>query len=263
MRVYAALILCTLSFRPPTYGGGISYLVTLNAAACHDVHLGRFSIPLESKGLMSGVDSAHCRYEVRSGREAELYVGVLCTGAGPVPGQGVIWPSAPEKFAIDLSRASKVRRIDEATWKSAPILERSDHGGPPSADERGYRYNNHLFEKSGPSWYGEGISDVVPANLSWTGIRVAVNSWDGIDETYGILDFTSWFQRNHVKGHFWVDMYDTAKDHRLVPQRRARAVPAPCHFLFRPLLHPASRSRERRLPIQPLSLADLRPRRNH
>jgi hypothetical protein len=45
--------------------------------------------------------------------------------------------------------------------------------------------------------------------------RAAVHSWNGVDETGSVLDPTS-FGRNHVNGHFWIDMYDVATAEPLV-----------------------------------------------
>jgi hypothetical protein len=78
-----------------TLGGSISYQVTLNADACHEVNLGKFSVPDGLGPIMDHPNFGQCRMEVRSGGESELFLGVACDGW---PGS---WPFAPEKYAVD------------------------------------------------------------------------------------------------------------------------------------------------------------------
>jgi hypothetical protein len=205
-------------------GGSISYQVTLNAGACHEVHLGKFTLPEETGPVMEGPTFGRCEMAVRSGGESELFFGVACHGrAGSMP-------FAPEKYAADPSHPGKARRIDETTWQSAPVLPRSTKGGPPDRREPGYWYQGHLLERSGPSWYGEGTPELIDTRWSWSMNRAAIHSWNGINETHSILDPTS-FGRNHVKGHFWIDMYDVATAEPLIRIRGSFNGPVPSAFM--------------------------------
>jgi len=214
------------SFHVSLQGGSIAFQVTLNPTACHEVNLGRFTVPPESgRPMIYGVTYGGCRHELRSGGEKQLYFAVACAGR---PGP---WPVAPEKYAVDLSHPSSFRRIDETTWKSAPPLPRSEKGEPPRPDDSGYQvYNGPLLKRSGPSWYGKGLPTPIRTHLSWTMNRAAVNSWDGRDEAGTILD-PSWSGRNHIKGHFWIDMYDTASAEPLVRIEGAFDGAEPVHFM--------------------------------
>lgn len=48
------------------------------------------------------------------------------------------------------------------------------------------------------------------------GSRISVKSWDGLDITYDYADPTTLFQREKVKGQFWIDIYDTTSGQRLI-----------------------------------------------
>ena len=78
------------------------------------------------------------------------------------------------------------------------------------------RYFGPLLKRSGPKWKGESDGPLPPTLLSASLNRAAVNSWDGYDLVNGFLDPTVLFQRNKVKGRYWVDIYETASGRPLI-----------------------------------------------
>ncbi len=194
--------------------GGITYRVSLNADACHEVNLPRLTKP-PGIGYVTKVETGYCRYEIRNANESLLYLTAACGGIGKdkfVP--------AKEKYSVNLGRKVVTRKIDESAWETAPELPRSGVETLakvllPRDEESGVRYNNHLLERSGPAWHGKG-DDAKPTLLSWTNSRAAVNSWDGIDITYSFLDPGSTFKRNKENGSYWIDIYDTGSGERLI-----------------------------------------------
>lgn len=133
---------------------GVSYQVTENAAACSEVHIGRFT-PVELDGGKGSRDRLwYCRPELRVGVENELYVTASCESS---KGYIQAWVPSQEKYAFDLGHANRVRRIEEHFWQSAMPLSLAAGGYLPShASDRGISYKNRLFEKSGTRWSGIG-----------------------------------------------------------------------------------------------------------
>ncbi len=193
-------------------GAVITYHVTQNPDACHEVRLPRLTKPPQVDYTHS-VNVGYCHYDIRTAGEMELYMTTECGGVG----RDKFWP-VKEKYAVDLSRPNSVRRIDEKAWEAAPPLPRATEGGYfPRADQSGVQVRGGpILERSGPKWTGIGQYQPVKTSLSWTMNRAAVNSWDGYDITYSILDPTALFKRNRIKGQYWVDIYDAAAGRSLV-----------------------------------------------
>jgi len=191
--------------------GDISYGVTLNPQVCHEVHLGKFTPPPGSGPMTYGVTSDPCVFEVRSGGGNELYFAAACPGPWTSP-----WPTAKEKFAVDLNRSGRVRRIDDTAWQAAPSLKRFEGGSGPSEGDQGILYKGKLLRKSGPSWMGK-YGQAVHANFSAFAKRAAVNSWDGIEDHGASQDgYPAFIWQVHIEGRYWIDMYDTATAKPLV-----------------------------------------------
>jgi hypothetical protein len=210
-RLRTAVVLCWLAIPAMR---GITYKVTLNPDACHEVNLPRLTKPPRI-AYVDNVEAGVCRYEIRSARETQLYITAACGGAGKdkfVP--------AREKYAVDLSRQGATRRIDEETWLTAPQLPRTGLETPqnvilPRDSESSIRYKGSLLARSGPAWHGVGAT-AVPTFLSESTNRATVNSWDGEEIVYSFLDPTSGFKRNKVKGRYWIDLYDATLGARLL-----------------------------------------------
>lgn len=186
----------------------MNYTVTLNPEACHEVHLGRFSVPAGSHGLMDEVHTGPCRPAARSASETVLYLTVACVAARHT------WVSPPPKYAVDLSGREGTRRISDAEWGAATELSYSGFatkGVTPRDEDSGVQCKGPLLKRSGPRWHGVG-GDPMKALLSWSANRVAVNSWDGVieyGEPFG-------FVHGPVRGQYWIDIYETGTGRPLV-----------------------------------------------
>jgi hypothetical protein len=194
------------------YGGSMTYTVTPNADVCHDMRLGRFTVP-SGAAPVSNVSTGYCHPELRSAGETQLYVTAACHQRGDT------WLPAPQKYSVDLNRSRAVRRISEAEWQAAPQLpwNGTAKGIIPNAQDRGVQYKGPLLERSGPRWQGIGGGSLLPETfLSQSASRAAVNSWDGFDITYSFLDPTSFGKRNKVEGQYWVDIYETSSGRALL-----------------------------------------------
>jgi hypothetical protein len=142
------------------------------------------------------------------------------------------WLVAREKYAVDLNHPDKAREIDEITWESAAPLKRADVRWAPSrVGERGVQDKGKLFEKSGPSWMGK-YGQPVDAHVSASGGRIAVNSWEGIEDHGGDqAGYPGFIWQVHVKGRYWIDIYDTASAKPLARIQGAFHGPSPSSFL--------------------------------
>lgn len=191
-----------------TASAGVTYRVTENPEACHDVHLGGWmSVP---PGVIAqNVETGNCRYEFRGGEETLLYVTGVCKAR-------TVWLPAPQKYSVDLSHSYRVRRISDAAWEAAPPLPWSSGGIQPLAGQNGVQYRGPVLERSAPKWAGEGYSQPIRAPLNSSMNRMAVNSWDGINEVHSFMNPASFGLRDKVKGQYWIDIYDTASGERLV-----------------------------------------------
>lgn len=191
------------------FGGSMTYTVTLNADVCHDMRLGRFTVPAGTSPRPD-VSTGYCHPELRSAGETQLYLTAACHQRGDT------WLPAPQKYAVDLIRPRAVRRISEVEWQAAPQLPWAGFGGlDPHPTDRGIQYKGPLLERSGPKWTGVG-NGPVRTQLSLSLTRAAVNSWDGFDITYSFLDPTSFGKRNKVVGQYWVDIYETSSGRALL-----------------------------------------------
>jgi hypothetical protein len=199
----------------PGFAGSMSYVVTQNPSACHEVHLGVLTKPPEINYVGDvGVNVSYCHLEIRAAGETELYLAAACQFDTP---HSQTFPLTAEKYAVDLDHPNKVRRIAEQTWQSTMPLRWVGPGGiePTRPTAPGISYRGHIFEKSGPKWSGVGAGPI-GAPVSVESLRVAVNSWDGLDIRYDFLDPTVLFQNDKVKGEFWTDIYDVASGQRLI-----------------------------------------------
>src|SRR5580692_6477727 len=132
------------------FAGNVSYQVTENPGACHEVHLGRLSRP---EGIDLDVSTGHCRPEIRAAGETELYLTAACQLS---IGFTNSFPTSREKYSVDLIHPSRVRRIDETAWKAATPTRPGGGGAPPRLQDRGIEDNGHILERSGPRWAGVG-----------------------------------------------------------------------------------------------------------
>jgi hypothetical protein len=220
-----------MAMRAPA--GSMSYVVTQNPGACHEVHLGALTRPPEiTYHGDEGVDAGYCHIEIRAAGETELYLAGACQLDTPYHDQS--FPLTKEKYAVDLGFPSKIRRIDEETWKSAMPMtwEGLVHGTVPRRPtDPGISYKGRVFEKSGPRWSGVGAGPV-GADFSQDGSKISVNSWDGFDIRYDFLDPAVLFQRDKVKGQFWTDIYDTESGQRLIQIQGSFSGAGPGKFLW-------------------------------
>jgi hypothetical protein len=200
----------------------VTYQVTLNPNACHEVHLGRFTVPKGAAAGMDHVEAGNCHPDIRTNNEVELYVGIECTN------NLTRWLLSPQKYAVDLNR-TRYHRITEEAWQAAKPLSWSVSGLSPQPEEPGVHYRGPLLERSGPSWSGKGWNTPLRTLLNNSGDRAAVNSWDGVNDVGTILDPT-WNGRNHIKGQFWVDIYETDSAKPLVRIKGSFNGAEPFHF---------------------------------
>jgi len=190
------------------FAGTMNYTVTLNADVCHEVRLGRFTVPADTSGRRD-VGTDYCHPELRSAGETRLYLTAACHQRGEV------WLPAPQKYAVDLNGPKTLGRISEADWERAPQLPWSGNGLAPSAIDTGIHYKGLFLERSGPRWAGVG-NGPVRTHMSFGLTRAAVNSWDGFDVTYSFLDQTSFLKRDKVVGKYWIDIYGTRSGEALL-----------------------------------------------
>lgn len=150
-------VICCLAIQ--ALAGSVSYDVTQNPAACHEVRLGSLTKPPEVP--YEEVSGGYCHAEIRSALETEIYLTAACDFT---KGFKTRYPLSREKYAVDLSRPNKVRRIDEKAWDSAMPLPRyvGAIDVPRNPQERGITYNGHVLRKSGPKWAGIGEAQSVP-----------------------------------------------------------------------------------------------------
>ena len=70
----------------------------------------------------------------------------------------------------------------------ACLVTTAEFGGlVPGPEVDGIIYNGHLLKRSGPKWAGVGAHPIEYL-LSTSRSRAAVNSWDGFDIVYELLD---------------------------------------------------------------------------
>ncbi len=204
----------TLCFLAPSlFCGNITYQVSPNPSVCHEVYLGRLSVPREPASRQR-VSTGFCQPEIRRSNESELYLTVACEFLREVKES---WVPCLEKYAVDLSQPNRVRRIDEKTWLSGTLIFNilNKHTLPSSPQAPGIIERGRVLARSGPKWSGVGAGPV-DARFNEDMTKIAVNSWDGFDIEYNPLDPTVLFQSDKVRGNFWIDIYDIDSGERLL-----------------------------------------------
>jgi hypothetical protein len=173
-------------------GADITYRVTGNPGACHDVRVGKWS-PGYRRASTNG-----CRYEFRSPGNDVLYIGVYCletTGK---------WDSLV-KYEIDLARPKQVLPVVQPAWGSAATLkgELWKQASAPVSSE-GIEYAGHMLRKSGPQWHNY-ATFISPGEK-----RIALNSLEG-----GV-GYPGPFEPGPIraKGKYWIDIYDVQTGQR-------------------------------------------------
>jgi hypothetical protein len=132
-RLSVLVVPCCLAVSEGNAFGEISYKVLENPSACHEVHLGSLSKPTEPENPKEWVWAGLCRPEIRTGHEGEIYLTAVCKLIGD---RRLLWVPSREKYAVDLSRADRVRRIDDQAWQAAmPLLWSEDASAPPRGPE--------------------------------------------------------------------------------------------------------------------------------
>ena len=124
--------------------------------------------------------------------------------------------STGQKYAVTLKHPPRVRRITDAEWDSGGKLRLGDGCIPPEDLETGIRYQGRVFQRSGTAWKGKGVSPPPCSPLSPGKTHVAVASWDGIAQQYGIFDLDAGFKRSNVHGKYWLDIYETGSGRALM-----------------------------------------------
>ena len=213
MKILTAIVRTSaayLSLGLSVFASKITYEVSGNPGACHEVHLGKLSV---SRGVasMEYVNTGYCHYEVRAARGPEVYLTATCTDLR------YSWIASQQKYAVDLRHPDKIRRVDEKTWDDAPVLPWSVASlrPPKNFAERAVQYKGRFLERSGSNWAGEG-DGAFDASLSKSMTRAAVNSWDGISIVNSVLDPASFGKRDKIKGQYWIDLYDMTSGQRLL-----------------------------------------------
>ena len=183
------------------WAASVTYLVSENAGACHEVRIPKWSRPKAHSGELWPVSTWGCKYDLRAPSQASIYVGLSC-------GSVSYW-KMNERYSVDLASPENVRPIDEASWNAAPVLEPEFPRAPRPATYQpdGLRYRDHLLAKSGPNWDFYGKAAVSPGES-----RVAVFSYDGIVQRS--YEFS--FQPTRFDGTYWTEIYDVASGKRLL-----------------------------------------------
>jgi hypothetical protein len=183
-------------------GDNITYQISLTPEVCHEVHVGKFTVP--SGFPPSMVVAGDFRYDIRSGGESLLLIAAAYTSAYKGVPPSRLAP-APEKYAVDLNQPKSFRRLSEAEWQAGAELKWNHNGIMPRESDRGVQYRGPLLERSGPKWAGVGGSGgPLRTDFSVTNARAAVLSWDGFDLYSTPLDM-SW-RRPNIKGEYGVDI---------------------------------------------------------
>jgi hypothetical protein len=209
----------------------MTYQVTQNSGACHEVHLDKLTSPPEITRHDEGVNASYCHIEIRAVGETDIYLAAACQFDTP---RSQTFPLTREKYAVNLSQPDKVRRIDEPTWQSAMPLRSGGLIGeidPSHPTDRGISYKGQVFEKSGPRWAGVG-AEPIGARFSLGLSKISVNSWDGFDIRYDFMDPTVFLQRDKVKGQFWTDIFDAGSGRRLIQTQGSFNGADPGKFLW-------------------------------
>jgi len=140
------------------WAASVTYAVSENSGACHEVRIPKWSPPPADSTEPWSVSLGNCQYELRTPSQAEIYVGLSC---------GTQYWKMNERYSVDLSNSRNVRPIDETSWNAAPVVEFQF----PTALQQstyqpdGLKYRDHLLAKSGPKWDGGENAAASLANL--------------------------------------------------------------------------------------------------
>jgi hypothetical protein len=178
----------------------LTYLVSDNAGACHEVRIPKWTRP-QDQAEPWPVSSWGCGYDLRSPSQTSVYIGLSCGSSG-------YW-RMNEKYRIDLGNSRSVSAADGGSWDTAAVLEPEN---PRSLEQATYQpsglqYRSHIFPKSGPNW---DLYDKASASPGET--RVAVYSYDGIVER----SYEPSFGPQRFDGTYWTEIYDVASGKRLL-----------------------------------------------
>jgi hypothetical protein len=178
-----------------SWSADITYRVTGDPGACHDVRVGKWPTEYRRPGTNG------CSYEFRTPANNVLYMGVHC---GESLGK---WES-PVKYGVDLVHQDQIMRIDPSAWGAAAELKvEMWKTVQVPLQPNGFQYRGHLLEKSGPEWYDPGLR----AKLISPGqTHIALNSSEG-----GV-GYPGPFEPGPIraKGKYWIDIYDVRTGQR-------------------------------------------------
>jgi hypothetical protein len=183
------------------WAASVTYLVSENAGACHEVRVPKWSRPTTRSDEPWPISTWGCQYDLRAPSQGSIYIGLSC-------GSPSMW-KMKERYSLDLAKPGSVGPIDEASWNAAPVLEPNFPRPPEQATYQadGLRYRDHLLAKSGPNWDLYAKAAVSPGES-----RVAVFSYDGIVQRS--YEFS--FQPERFDGTYWTEIYDVASGKRLI-----------------------------------------------
>jgi hypothetical protein len=185
------------------FAASVTYLVSENAGACHEVQIPKWTRPPGQTEPLWPVGSWGCGYDLRSPSETSVYIGLSCGSEG-------LW-RMNERYAVELGKLAH-QSVDNASWEASAVLEPETFGLLKGATLQpdGLQYNDRLFSKSGPKW------DLYGTYLSSPGeSRVAVYSYDGIVQRS--YEFS--LKPEHFDGTYWTEIYDVVSGKRLIQIR--------------------------------------------
>src|SRR5271170_7616951 len=119
--------------------GSVTYRRPENAAACREVRIPQWTRPARSGDPVWQINTWGCEYDVRT-RGQLLYLGLSC-------GSVIYWRMT-EKYEVDLRHPEGIRKIGEAMWDAASVLEPTI-GGVWTQTQRQRGEANVKFPKSG------------------------------------------------------------------------------------------------------------------
>jgi len=190
---------------PVLLSGGVTLKVAPPTKSCMDVSVPRWKDPhVPSSPWLKWHD---CDYEFR-GIGQGVVVGLYC---GRWPKEKRV--DSLEKYVVSLG-TKKVRRATQNEWDHADPYPTS-RVGPDllrwnTNDNQPLEFGGKKFNKTGSRWSHYMAN---PSLISPTGNFLAVSSWDGIvayPQPPGI------FQRDHLDGHYYVDLYNVASGQHLL-----------------------------------------------
>jgi len=198
MKLNGALV--SLFVMHTCWAANVTYLVSENAGACHEVRIPKWTRPANAT-LPWPTSTWGCEYDIRSPGLAAIYIGLSC-------GSPSYW-RMKERYMLDLANPQNIGPVDDGSWEAAAVLEPGNRRPLEAAsyELNGLQYRNHLFPKSGANWdlYGKALGS--PGES-----RVAVYSYDGIVER----SYEGSRRPERFNGTYWTEIYDVASGKRLV-----------------------------------------------